>query len=196
MRESPSFERLLSGIQHGHQDQVGDMIVRRFAERLIALTSGRIGNRLRQRVTEDDIVQSVFLTFFRRLGDGQFELRNWESLWGLLAQAAVWRICRQAQYHSAQKRTWQQEQGSESLLVQEVWKREPDTTDLLVAEELHAQLMSQIKEQHQPIVQLILDGATHEAIARELKVSLSTVERVHRRAKECLSAILLTAENA
>jgi RNA polymerase sigma-70 factor (ECF subfamily) len=188
MADSPSFDHLLSGLKKGDTDGAGEMIVRRFAGRLVALAATRLGERLRRRVEAEDVVQSVFRTFFRRLDDGLTELRDWESLWGLLARITVLRICRHAERTSAARR----DPGREVALEADVdsFDREPSTEEVLIAEELHRQLLDEMQEKYRPIVQNILEGKTHEAIARELGTSLSTVERVHRRARERLTALL------
>ena len=193
MPASPSFQRLLSRIRQGDSQPAAELIVQRFAARLAALAARKMSQRLQQRIAPEDVVQSVFATFFRQVDGGQLELRDWESLWGLLARVAVWRIYRQVGRHTSERRAMQRETPLEEDV--RVLDREPAAADVLVAEELHEQLMNGLSEKYRPIAQHILDGATHEAIARELDTSLSTVERVHRRARERL-AVLLVAEEA
>ena len=97
MPDSPSFDRLLSGVRKGDVDGAGVIIVRRFEARLAALAAARIGNRLGRRGGADDVVQEVYRTFFRRLDGGLIELRDWDSLWGLLARITVCRVRRQVE---------------------------------------------------------------------------------------------------
>jgi RNA polymerase sigma-70 factor (ECF subfamily) len=188
MSESPSFDRLLSGVRRGDADAVAELIVRRFADRLVVLAARRISERLRRRVEAEDVVQSVFRTFFRRLDDGLMELRDWESLWGLLARIAVCRISRHAEHNAAARRN----QGREVDWTADVqaFDREPATEEVLIAEDLHGCLVEAMPEKYRPILLRILDGATHEETARELSTSISTVERVHRRARDRLAALL------
>ena len=188
MSESSSFDRMLSGVRQGDADRIGEMIVRRFAARLVVLVAGKISERLRRRVEAEDVVQSVFRTFFRRLDDGLMELRDWESLWGLLARIAVCRICRHAESNAAARRS----QDRETDLTPDVqaFDREPGAEQVLIAEELHRCLVAEMLEKYRPIVQQLLEGMTHEEIARELGTSISTVERVHRQVRERLTALL------
>ena len=190
---SPSFQRLLSRIGRNDGQAVADMVVERFAGRLAGLAARKMSQRLQQRVGPEDIVQSVFATFFRQHNGGHLEVRDWESLWGLLARIAVWRICRHAEHNTAARRSQDREVPAE--LAFEELQREPSPADVLVAEEMHRQLMSRLAEKYRPIAQQIFDGVTHEEIARAQSTSLSTVERVHRRARECL-AEMLTKEEA
>lgn len=198
MIPSPSFEQLLGTVRAGDTNEIGAIVVRRFGAQLVALSASHLSQRLQPRVDAEDVVQSIFKTFFRQLGDEQLELNDWDSLWGLLAQAAMWRICRYAKHHLAQKRSLAQETSlaPEGPPEARMLNREPNAADVLVADELQQQLLAGLKEQHRPIVVRILDGATHEAIATELRTSISTVERVHRRAKEVLRGILETDEHA
>jgi RNA polymerase sigma-70 factor (ECF subfamily) len=188
MSESPSFERVLSGVRRGDADGVAELIVRRFADRLVALAARRISERLRRRVEAEDVVQSVFRTFFRRLDDGLMELRDWESLWGLLARIAVCRICRHAEHNAAARRN--QNREVDWTADAQPFDRDPATEEVLIAEDLHACLVDAMPKQYRPILLRILDGGTHEEIARELGTSISTVERVHRRARDRLAALL------
>lgn len=192
MSATPSFDRLLSRIRHNNAQAAAELVVERFAGRLAALAASKMSPKLQQRVGPEDIVQSVFATFFRHHNDGHLELRDWESLWGLLARIAVWRICRHAEHHAAARRSQDREAPAE--LAMEELQREPSPADVLVAEELRQQLLDGLAEKYRPIAQQILEGQTHEAIAEDLGTSLSTVERVHRRARECLADMLRTEE--
>ena len=188
MPDSPSFDRLLSGVRKGDVDGAGEIIVRRFAARLAALAAAKVGERLGRRIDAEDVVQSVFRTFFRRLDDGLMELRDWESLWGLLTRISVCRICRHAEHNAAARRN----QGRETDLADDIqaFDREPRAEEVSIAEELRDRLIAEMTEKHRAIVLRILDGATHEAIAKELATSIATVERVHRGARERLSKLL------
>ena len=188
MSESPSFDRLLSGVRKGDADGTGAIIVRQFEARLAALAAAKIGARLGRRDGADDVVQEVYRTFFRRLDGGLIELRDWDSLWSLLARITVCRVRRQAERNAAARRS----QDRETDLADDVpaIDRAPRAEEVSIAEELRDRLIAEMPEKHRAIVLRILDGATHEAIAKELATSIATVERVHRRARERLSELL------
>jgi DNA-directed RNA polymerase specialized sigma24 family protein len=188
MSESPSFDRLLSAFRKGDKNTTGEMIDRRFASRLIALATTKINKRLARRVGPEDVKQSVLRTFFRRLENGDVELRDWDSLWGLLAQIAVRRIRRHAEYNTAARRSQEREVALTANI--EALDREPDPSEVLIVEEIQDRLLADMSDRHRPKLQRIMDGAKHGEIARELGTSISTLERVHRRARELLTAIL------
>ena len=58
-------------------------IFQRFASQLIAKARDRLNPDIRRNLDPEDVVQSAYRTFFRRLDEGQFELANWDCLWGL-----------------------------------------------------------------------------------------------------------------
>ena len=83
MSDTESVQELLKCWRAG-DPAAAEAIHRRYAQRLCALVEPRIGDQLRRRVDAEDIVQSVFRTFFRRVGDGQFHIDHTSSLWHLL----------------------------------------------------------------------------------------------------------------
>jgi len=62
-------ERWPSGEQAGAEE-----LHRRCARRLCSLAAGQIGQRPGRRVGADDVVQSVFQTFFRRSAEGEYPI--------------------------------------------------------------------------------------------------------------------------
>ncbi len=192
MSTTPSFRRLLTRLEQGDSQHAAEMIVERYAARLATLSARKMSQKLQQRVGPEDVVQSVFATFFRRIDDGRLEIRDWESLWGLLARIAVWRICRYAGHHGAAQRSSAKEIPLEGDV--RALNREPTAEEVLVAQELHEQFLLGLAEKYRPIAVQILEGQTHESIAQSLGTSISTVERVHRRARECLTGILAQEE--
>jgi len=188
MSESPSFDRLLSDIQNGDTKEAGRVIELRFTNRLAALTASKLSERLRRRVGADDVVQSVYRTFFRRLNDGGLELLDWESLWALLARIAV----RRTRHHARQAATAKRSQDRETPLTPEIelFDQVPGPESLMMTEELRNTLVEEMRDKYRPILERILEGHTHDEIARELATSISTVERVHRKAREILKKLL------
>ena len=89
-------ERLRAG-----EEAAASEVFARYTNRLIGLARKRLDDRVRTRVSEDDVIQSVYRTFFRRQQIGKFELTGWDSLWSLLAQITVRNCCRQAEAQRA-----------------------------------------------------------------------------------------------
>ena len=70
--DSPlSDRRLLERFQKGDREAAA-LLYARYAERLRALTRRKSSSALACRLDPDDIVQSVFRTFFRRAAQGHY----------------------------------------------------------------------------------------------------------------------------
>src|SRR6185437_8616333 len=59
---------------------------------------------LAARVDPEDIVQSVFRTFFRRAAQGQYDVPEGEEIWKLLLVIALHKIRDLGDYHRAARR--------------------------------------------------------------------------------------------
>src|SRR5207249_524909 len=78
-----SFARLMARLRAG-DDGAAAAVFQRFARQLIARARAHLDARLRPKLDPEDVVQSVYRSFFNRYGAGQFELGTWNDLWGLL----------------------------------------------------------------------------------------------------------------
>src|SRR3954464_12171060 len=65
------------------------LVVGRFTIQLVALARRQLADRIRQKSSPEDAVQSAFKSFFKRLRCGQFDLESWDGLWSLLALITV-----------------------------------------------------------------------------------------------------------
>jgi RNA polymerase sigma-70 factor (ECF subfamily) len=94
---------LLRRYRRGEDDAATELYVR-YAERLRALAAAQASPDLRRRVDPDDIVQSVFRTFFRRAAAGQYEVPAGEELWKLFLVIGLNKIRAVAAHHKAARR--------------------------------------------------------------------------------------------
>ncbi len=193
MADSPSFRLLLDHFADGKTDDAAASLFKRYASRLIALSAAKMSNKLKQLESPEDIMQSAFGTFFKHVKNGQFELRDWESLWGLLAQIAARRIIKKEKHYRAEKRGKGQDQPLDEGAP--VPDREPSPEEIAIAIELREQFLNELPERYRAIAVQILEGDTHEIIAQSLSTSISTVERVHRRARETLTKLRASEES-
>lgn len=193
---SDSFRRLVHCLNRSETNDAAELVVERFATRLAGLAARSMSCGLQQRVAPEDVAQSVFATFFRQYDAGRVELRDWESLWGYLAQVAVWRIRRHAERNAAARRAADRTATLEGAAA---FDREPAPEDVRVAEELREHLIERLKARHPEkyyrIAERILQGASHAGIAQEFDTSITTVERVHARARKHLAKLLADEES-
>jgi RNA polymerase sigma-70 factor (ECF subfamily) len=94
---------LLRRLRGGQQDAATELYLR-YASRLRALVRGRCSARLAQQVEPDDIVQSVFRRFFRRVARADYDVPPGEELWGLLLVIALNKVRSEEAFHRAGKR--------------------------------------------------------------------------------------------
>src|SRR5215831_12425756 len=101
--ERASDRSLLRRFQGGQLDAATQLYLR-YASRLHALAAAQCGSDLATRVDPEDIVQSVFRTFFRRAAQGHYDVPEEEELWKLFLVIALHKIRDTASYHRAAKR--------------------------------------------------------------------------------------------
>ena len=111
MTEPTEAAGLLAEVKAGDQQAATDLF-QRFANRLVGLARSRLDLDLRRKVDPEDVVQSVFGSFFRRNGAGEIDVQSWESLWSLLAVITVHKCGHKIRYYRAGKRAAGQEQSA------------------------------------------------------------------------------------
>ena len=113
-REVVSDQSLLRRIQSGHSD-ASTQLYMRYARRLQALVASKSSPDLARRVDAEDIVQSVFRTFFRRAALGDYSVPEGEQLWKLLLVIALNKVRAVGAHHRAAKRDVRQTVGGEAF---------------------------------------------------------------------------------
>src|SRR4051812_12456318 len=94
---------LLRRYRDGSQD-AATQLYRRYAQRLRELTQAQCSPDLARRVEVEDIVQSVFGSFFRRAGQGLYDVPAGEELWKLFLVIGLNKIRAKGAFHKAAKR--------------------------------------------------------------------------------------------
>src|SRR5260370_14492901 len=103
MPDAHESKVLVSRWRAGDQDAAKELFDR-YASRLVALARKQISQRLASRVDPEDVVQSVFRTFFERVKAGQFRIEEQDDLGKLLVRITVHKTLRKVQFHQAAKR--------------------------------------------------------------------------------------------
>ena len=181
---------LLVRWQNGDQEAAGDLF-RRYAERLIALVRSRLSEKLARRLDPEDVVQSVYRSFFAHARDGRYVLENSGDLWRLLVAITVHKLGHQVERHTADKRALDRESefpGSESLFGLEAafLASEPSPAEALALADELEQIMRSLDPLQRRMLEMRLQGWTLNEIATEVRRSLRTVRRVLDRIKEYL----------
>jgi RNA polymerase sigma-70 factor (ECF subfamily) len=158
-----------------------------YVARLVPLARRRISQRLASRVDPEDIVQSVFRTFFARLKDDKFEINDQDDLFRLLMRITVHKTLRQIAHHKAAKRDPSQElaQGEsaqEQLLQLLTMEPSPEATVTFLDQLEH--FMAQLQNTDREILTLRLQGFSTEEIAQKLGSYDRKIRRVLERIRD------------
>ena len=149
-------------------------LFRRYSERLCALAERQIGTRLQARVDGDDIVQSVFRTFFRRTTAGEFLIDHASSLWHLLVTITIHKVQKQAEHHLAGKRDPKREVSGEEILLGH-FRQEPTSDEAVALVDELETLLRTFDAEEAATVRLALEGFSSVEIADQVGVSRWTI---------------------
>jgi RNA polymerase sigma-70 factor (ECF subfamily) len=180
---SNSFAEFLTRLQ-GKDANAAQELFARFANQLIALARRHIGDGLRHKVDPEDVVQSAYKSFFVRYGDGNLDVVNWNSLWGLLTLITMRKCAERAAYHRAERRDAAREvslpRGDDGTSWMDPLGREPTPLEAAVLNETVEQLLADLDEEERPILELSLQGHS----TREISEKLGRAERTVRLLRE------------
>ncbi len=187
-QDEPSDRSLLQRFRRGSQDAATQLYLR-YAARLRALAQTHCSPDLAPRVDVDDIVQSVFGSFFRGASQGYYDVPAGEELWRLFLVIALNKIRAKGAFHRAAKRDVRLTAGSEWLDRSEAAHPHDEAAYQhlhLVIEEALDRLPPEFKE----MVELRIEGYEVVEIARKTGRSKRTVERILQEARRQLGDFL------
>jgi RNA polymerase sigma-70 factor (ECF subfamily) len=164
-----------------------DELHRRYAARLLKLAEEQLGVRLRRREDAEDVVQSVFRTFFRRAANGEYSVQHSGALWHLLTHITERKIGRVRRRHHAAKRDVDREADLD-------WAEADLAANVSSQEELAA-LLDELEHLvvgfapwQAKIVHAFLQGRSIADIGQQVRRSRYTVRQVLNRAMHRLHA--------
>src|SRR5215470_198476 len=181
---------LLARWRKGDQ-QAATQLFQRYADQLIALARSRMPSKLGRRVDAEDVVQSVYRSFFAGARDGRYELQRGGDLWRLLVTITLHKVYRQVTQHSRDKRSLERDQsiGPEENLIglsAPLLAREPSPVEVITLVDELEQIMRQMKPQYRRMLELRLLGYNVFEIAAETQSGERTVRRVLDQVKQQL----------
>ena len=190
MEPLDSFAELADRLRAGDQGAATE-VFRRFAGRLIALAHAELDARLRCKLDPEDVVQSVYRSFFTRYRAGQFDFATWDALWSLLTVVTVRKCLNRAEYYLAKCRNVTSEVGAAAwddaaAGLSEAIDREPTPLEAAVLAETVEQMMRGLEPDDRIIVELSLQGYTAAEISTRVGRAERTVGRVRERIKKRL----------
>jgi RNA polymerase sigma-70 factor (ECF subfamily) len=181
-------DSLLIRWRQGDQQAAAELFGR-YARRLTALARSRLSNRLAQRLDAEDVVQSVYRSFFAGARQGRYELQRGGDLWRVLVAITLHKLYHQVQVHSTDKRAIDRQQnfGSEDSLLglqAEVLARGPSPVEAAALADELEQVFGRLKPVHRRMLELRLQGYTIEEIAATTQRSEQRVYRILQRIKQ------------
>jgi RNA polymerase sigma-70 factor, ECF subfamily len=198
MAEPAEDKNLVHLFRQGNQD-AARQIVDRYLDRLLTLARRRISQRLSSRVDPEDIVQSVFRTFFVRLKEGQFVFDDQDDLCKLLMRITLHKTLRQVAFHKAAKRdpnleTPHGEHHQEQLMA--LFDQEPTQEATVAFLDQLEHFLAQLRPQEREILEMRLQGHSNEDIASKLGIYDRKIRRVIEHVRDIATKEGLTASDA
>jgi RNA polymerase sigma-70 factor (ECF subfamily) len=177
MTPGESFAALMRRLEEGDAEAAA-LVYDRYARRLVGLAHRELTARARGPVGPDDVVQSVFRTFFRRAADHQFDLDGEDALWALLAEITLRRCGRWSRHFAARKRGGRRPPPTGDALAEEPPdEREPSPQDAVALLDLVERLLRGLGEREAQICEMRLQGYEVAEIAERTGCSVATVFR-------------------
>ena len=183
MGDDPSFEAVIARLRAG-DDAAAAEVFHRYARRLIGLARSRLDGLIRHKVDPEDILQSVYRSFFVHHAQGDFDLESWDGLWGLLTLITVRKCGHQRKYHRAARRDVGRESGWPEGV--DAFARDPTPSEAARLAETVEELLRELPPREQDIVSLSLQGHDTAEVSARVGRTERTVQRVLKRVRERL----------
>jgi RNA polymerase sigma-70 factor (ECF subfamily) len=186
---APTDHSLLKDLRQGNQD-AATQLYQRYAQRLRTLAQAQCSAELGRCVEVEDIVQSVFGSFFRGASQGFYDVPKGDELWGLFLVIALNKIRAKGTYYRAAKRDTRRTLAGVELehTLQQVAARDESAEGLLRF--TIDDVLGQLPATHQEVLRLRLEGYEVKEIAERIGRSRRTCERLLQEARKGLAELL------
>ncbi len=180
-------DELIDRCRRGDED-AARVLYNGYFDRLLPLAQSRLSRQLSSRYDAEDIVQSVFCSFFARLKRDWSGLHDHDALFRLLVRMTVCKALKQAAHHTALKRHPRSEQsadrnGRQSYLDLPASEPSPEMTAMFLDHLEH--LMSRLTLTDRQVLNLRMQGYT----TGEIALKLNTYDRLIRRIVERIRVV-------
>jgi RNA polymerase sigma-70 factor (ECF subfamily) len=176
------------------EEEAATRLFRRFAHRLIGLARQHLDTRIRAKEDPEDVVQSVYKSFFVRLEKDQFEIASWDDLWSLLTVITLRKCSDRRDYFRAQRRDAACEVPADAGDSSSAnWgiaiDREPTPDEAAVLSETVEQVLRGLDSDDRAVIEMSLQGYSTQEISRQLGRTERTVQRLRQRVKQRLERL-------
>jgi RNA polymerase sigma-70 factor (ECF subfamily) len=183
--DTPTDQELVEQCRTGNEAAATELF-NRYVSRLLGIARKRIGERMNSRLDPEDVVQSVFRTFFARLKNDQFRIDDQDDLSKLLVRITLHKTLKQIAHHRAARRDPNQEvpqtDASRSDILQLLADEPTPETVVAFVDQLD-HFLGRLSADEQQILILRLQGHSTEEIAQQIKTYDRKVRRVLERVR-------------
>jgi RNA polymerase sigma-70 factor (ECF subfamily) len=180
---------LLRRLRQGSDDAATQLYLR-YVQRLRALAQAQCSGPLARLVDTEDIVQSIFGSFFRGASQGYYEVPAGEELWRLFVVIALNKIRAKGNYFRAAKRDARLTVQSDAIEDMEPLHGRGREEDLALLRLAVEEAMEKLPPKHREVVTLRIEGHEVADIARQTGRSHRTVERILQQARQHFTELL------
>ncbi len=157
-------------------------LVALYTGRLLELARYHLPATLRRRIDPEDVVQSVYRSFFQRLQEGRFSFDEAGQLWRLLAVMTFQKAREAGKFHQRQRRNVRRDRSLHRSASNDTGELgpidlQPGPEDLTALVECLDDFMAQLPDKYREIVVHRLEGDSVEQIAVKVNRSARTVFR-------------------
>ena len=191
--DQSSDRSLLRRFRRGEADAPTQLYVR-YAVRLQTLAASQTSPELGRRLDPEDIVQTVFRTFFRRVAQGSYDVPDGEEIWKLLLVIALNKIRDAAMHHRAAKRDVRRTSSGEANEIAIRGAAGKDEAALVVLRMVVDGVLEDLPQSHRRMIELRLEGHEIADIALDLGRSKRSIERVLQNFRQRMSELIHEAE--
>ena len=177
MSEPDLVSTLVQRLRDG-DPRAPDALFALYAKRLARAAEQHLARKLAGRIDGEDVVQSVFLSFFRRFAAGEFHIDTSAQLWRLLFRITLRKARFQARFHLAAKRDAANEVGDGDQALAEAVAYDPGPEEAVALVDQLDSLLRGLPDLHTHVLEKRLQGFSVAEIAEELAVSRQTIYRV------------------
>jgi RNA polymerase sigma-70 factor (ECF subfamily) len=188
-RNEVTDSSLLRRVRLGSED-AAMQLYRRYAQRLRGLVKAQSSPELARRVDAEEIVQSIFGSFFRGANSGFYDVPVGEELWKLFLVIALNKIRAKGAFHRAAKRDVRKTSEGDGHEQCADLPEEQDTADLAFLRLTVAEALERLPPRHRQIVTLRIEGYEVTEIAERTGCSKRTTERLLQEARNQLAYLL------
>jgi RNA polymerase sigma-70 factor (ECF subfamily) len=184
-----SDRSLLWRVKKGSADAATELYLR-YAGRLGALARAKSSRELAVKISPEEIVQSVFGSFFRGTKNGCYDIPAGEELWGLFLVIALNKIRNKGAFYLAAKRDSRITKGNDELEAHAGSFEDDDQFALKILEISIGESLEDFPDNYRQIVDLRVQGYEIEEIAARTKHSKRTVERIMQEVRKKLAHLM------